>query len=306
MPGVTTAYQTGIHSARPANGAGCVLYSCTTHSLVYRDDGSSWTTFMTLSTGGTTLTTRGDLLTRDASALTRLAIGSADQVLKTDGTDPSWGKVLPANLDVSADNTTANATSGHHGLLPKLSGSSSDVLKGDGTWAAGAGGGLSHSYIGYNTVGGSTENITNLRQIMKKVTLATGGLVTEISVYVKQVTTGTSLTANAGILTDNSGSPELLIARGYGGSANDQNFLSTANGSAGAARWFHVPVLAYLASGDYWLAVMLSTDGTYQVYYDSGSDRYYTNGSIGRMSDSGWTTVTTSSNKYSIRASFLS
>lgn len=48
MPGVTTAYQTGIHSARPANGAGCVLYDCTTHGLIYRDDGASWTTFATL------------------------------------------------------------------------------------------------------------------------------------------------------------------------------------------------------------------------------------------------------------------
>ncbi len=48
MPGVTTAYQTGIHSARPANGAGCVLYDCTTHGLIYRDDGTSWTTFATL------------------------------------------------------------------------------------------------------------------------------------------------------------------------------------------------------------------------------------------------------------------
>ncbi len=41
MPGVTTFAQTGIHSARPANGAGCVFYSCTTHSLIYRDDGTT-------------------------------------------------------------------------------------------------------------------------------------------------------------------------------------------------------------------------------------------------------------------------
>lgn len=41
-------YQTGIHASRPAVGSGCVLYTCTTHGLVYRDDGSSWTTFITL------------------------------------------------------------------------------------------------------------------------------------------------------------------------------------------------------------------------------------------------------------------
>ncbi len=44
----------GIHSARPAAadvGSGG-LYSCTTHDLVYQTDGSSWTTWATLGSGG--------------------------------------------------------------------------------------------------------------------------------------------------------------------------------------------------------------------------------------------------------------
>ncbi len=47
---------TGIHSARPAAGdvGSGGLYSCTTHSLVYQTDGSSWTTWATL--GGTAAT----------------------------------------------------------------------------------------------------------------------------------------------------------------------------------------------------------------------------------------------------------
>ena len=52
MPGVTTAYQTGVHGSRPAADAGCILYSCTTHSLIYRSDGTNWTTFLTLPSGG--------------------------------------------------------------------------------------------------------------------------------------------------------------------------------------------------------------------------------------------------------------
>lgn len=40
--------------------------------------------------GGSTLTTRGDLLTRDASTNVRLAIGTADYLLTSDGTDPAW------------------------------------------------------------------------------------------------------------------------------------------------------------------------------------------------------------------------
>jgi hypothetical protein len=51
MAGPGTLYQTGDHASRPANGAGCVLYTCTTHNKVYRDDGSSWTDFIDLATG---------------------------------------------------------------------------------------------------------------------------------------------------------------------------------------------------------------------------------------------------------------
>jgi hypothetical protein len=49
--------------------------------------------------------------------------------------------ILPADLDVSADNTTADATTAHHGLLPKLGGGSSNYLRADGTWAAPSGSG---------------------------------------------------------------------------------------------------------------------------------------------------------------------
>lgn len=45
--------------------------------------------------------------------------------------------VTEANLTL-ADNTTNDSTAARHGFLPKLSGSASDVLKGDGTWGAGS------------------------------------------------------------------------------------------------------------------------------------------------------------------------
>lgn len=56
------------------------------------------------------------------------------------GTGPLGSSVTEAELSLS-DITTANATAARHGLLPKLSNSASDVLKGDGTWGAAAGGG---------------------------------------------------------------------------------------------------------------------------------------------------------------------
>ena len=53
-----------------------------------------------------TLTTRGDLLKRGASATERLAIGSANTVLSTNGTDPAWSTVTNAMLAGSIDLTS--------------------------------------------------------------------------------------------------------------------------------------------------------------------------------------------------------
>ena len=56
--------------------------------------------------GVDTLTTRGDLLAQGASAAGRLAIGSANTVLTTDGTDPAWSTVTNAMLAGSIDLTS--------------------------------------------------------------------------------------------------------------------------------------------------------------------------------------------------------
>jgi hypothetical protein len=47
------------------------------------------------------LTTRGDIIKRGASNNEPLAIGSADTVLKSDGTDPAYGKIGAANVTES-------------------------------------------------------------------------------------------------------------------------------------------------------------------------------------------------------------
>ena len=53
-----------------------------------------------------TLTTRGDVLKRGASASERLAIGSANTVLTTNGTDPAWSTITNAMLAGSIDLTS--------------------------------------------------------------------------------------------------------------------------------------------------------------------------------------------------------
>lgn len=71
--------------------------------------------------------------------------GTTGKVIKDSGITLSGSntgdQVLPTDQTITiTDNTTNNASASKHGWLPKLSGSSSDVLKGDGTWGVGGGG----------------------------------------------------------------------------------------------------------------------------------------------------------------------
>jgi hypothetical protein len=52
------------------------------------------------------LTTRGDVAVQGASAVARLAVGSANTVLKSDGTDPSWSSIATAMIDNNAIDET--------------------------------------------------------------------------------------------------------------------------------------------------------------------------------------------------------
>lgn len=67
------------------------------------------------------VTTRGDIIVRGATNNQRLAIGTANQVLVTDGTDPSWSKILPANINM------ASGPLPRYGLLASLTGANFNV-----------------------------------------------------------------------------------------------------------------------------------------------------------------------------------
>lgn len=173
--------------------------------------------------------------------------------------------------------------------------------------SAGGGSGFTHAYVGYDTIGGSNENAQQ-RIFLKKVTLASDCLVTSVGVYIDQVTNNEIVSINVGILSDVAGDPGIILAGSIGASADNGVFLAESGGSSGTARWFHRPLGYWATAGDYWLAVNVRDNGsgtTHNVYYDgSGSDKTYLPASF-RMSDEGWTTTTTTSNKYSIRASTI-
>lgn len=57
-------------------------------------------------------TTRGDIITKGASALGRLPIGATNTILISDGTDPTWGAVVPiASGGTNATSASAARTS---------------------------------------------------------------------------------------------------------------------------------------------------------------------------------------------------
>jgi hypothetical protein len=93
-------------------------------------------------------TTRGDLITRDASNNVRLAIGAADTVLKSDGTDPSYGKIVNANI---TDGTIAYAK-----LASGATAAQSDMETGTSTTTIVTPGRL-HFHPGHPKAGGNLD-----------------------------------------------------------------------------------------------------------------------------------------------------
>lgn len=109
------------------------------------------------------LTTRGDLLTRDASTQVRLPIGSANKVLKTDGTDPSWATITSLLDALFSSTQGAILFRGSAAWEALAIGTSGHFLKSNGagadpSWAAGGGGGSTSPLTtkgdlwGFNTV----------------------------------------------------------------------------------------------------------------------------------------------------------
>lgn len=66
--------------------------------------------------------TQGDIIVSTGSALSRLAVGTAGQIVKSDGTDPSWGTMthaeLPDGAVVNMVNTIDGTVSTHTTAIP--------------------------------------------------------------------------------------------------------------------------------------------------------------------------------------------
>lgn len=166
------------------------------------------------------------------------------------------------------------------------------------TYTPTGGSSFTHSYIGRNTVGASFEALVASRQMMKKVTVASAGMLQNVGIHVKVPTTTDIVYLTAFVLTDAAGVPDLLIAQ------STTHQLGFKNGNA--ARWYHMPVPIYLTAADYWVGVVviLNNTSSMQVAYDTGgSDPYFTVGQFAL--DGNYAARTDSTKNYSIRASIL-
>lgn len=289
MAGVTTSYQKGVHGSRPAASAGCIFYSCTTHGIMYRSDGTTWTDFLTLPGGsiaGTPALTFG----------TAAAAGSSGTFINSDATLPIFDATVPTTQAFSDA-----AAVGAAGVAARR----------DHKHGMPASGGLAHSYVGYNTTGGTVEDAVSFRTIAKSITLASAGLIASVGAYVQVDTGPDAVGFSVAVWTDNAAVVGNLIASGapYGPGAS---------GSPGAyiaivattPRWIHIPVGLYVAAGTYWIGIHTFGNGfggnRLNVYYDgSGTDRRFDT-AAGYTQDGGVSAQTDTTRKYSIRASVLS
>ncbi len=88
----------GVTGTLSATGALSVASITTTADLPITEGGTGQSTATAAFNALSPQTTRGDLITRDATNDVRLAVGAADTLLKSDGTDPSYGRLVNANI----------------------------------------------------------------------------------------------------------------------------------------------------------------------------------------------------------------
>lgn len=164
--------------------------------------------------------------------------------------------------------------------------------------AAGGGSGITQAYLGYNTIGGSSETVTANLWYMKKISPANDCLITDIEVYCKYANDFGSPLAVA-LFSDSSGPARLLA-----GSEIGLNLDISDGGGTFTPRWFSMPLGRWVTAGDYWIGFAQQGTARLIAYYDTGTDVTY-QAAGDYMTDPTHGTRTVTSNKYSIRANTI-
>ncbi|TXH14675.1 MAG: hypothetical protein E6R03_08665 [Hyphomicrobiaceae bacterium] len=163
-----------------------------------------------------------------------------------------------------------------------------------------AGSGLSISYLGYNTAGGSTETMTRYRQLMKQITAPSDGVILNVGAYIKPSAASNVMGFSVAVLADNAGSPDEIISlvpwHAVYSAVLDNSY-----------RWVSIPMSLPVTAGDYWIAISDVGNGSrLHIAYDgSGGDKYWATGNPWMTGTDGGYSLTSTTNKYSLRAGFL-
>jgi hypothetical protein len=226
--------------------------------------------------------TRGDIITRGASALGKVGIGANNTVLRSDGTDPSWGAVAATELT----GTLPIANGGTNATSASAARTSLGLVIGTDVAAAGA-----------------NSDITSLTGLTTDLTVAQGGtgasdaatartnLGVAIGSDVQAFDADNAVTDAAQTFTvsqrgtqttDNDLSFDLDVTNNFKCTPTGTGTLTFTNHTAGQSGNIlldnsggHAISLAATTKGDANLATTISVAGTYWLsYYDDGTNAY--------------------------------
>jgi hypothetical protein len=251
----------------------------------------------------------GGTVTGGVAAPGRLGKGTDGQVLTVDPTTHHLLWATPGSG--SSPLTTKGDLHGFSTADARVPiGSDTQVLMADSSqalglkWAAGGGGGITHSYVGYNSIGGTPEAWTNTQGRAKQIVLATAGVLLTIDFYIDQTANNVEGLPIAAVWADLTGTPGICIAASGG---SQPTFFGQPPGTyTYTPRWLSIPIGIYLAAGTYWIGATMAGGSDVRLYYDgSGSDVTWSIGSGVFINDGGRWTNTVGSKKYSIRGSLI-
>lgn len=176
---------------------------------------------------------------------------------------------------------------------------------------AGGGGGITHTYLGTSTIGGTAVTVTQDDAHTKAITVPSGGgLLTSIELYVKTNAANVGFAWAAMLYDDNgSGKPVHLLQAVF--TPSWVLNMYRVSGVAGDARWVSLPVGRFLPAGTFHIGFEIkSSAGNHNVYYDAGSDWRWGKGGNTFLSDAPDTsgtvyTLVNSTRDYSLRAGLL-
>ena len=226
--------------------------------------------------------TRGDIITRGASALGKVGIGANNTVLRSDGTDPSWGAVAATELT----GTLPIANGGTNATSASAARTSLGLVIGTDVAAAGANSDIT-SLTGLTTdltvaQGGTGASTASAARTNLGVAIGTDVQAFDADNAVTDAAQTFTVSQRGTITTDNDLSLDQNATNNFKCTPTGTGTLTFTNHTAGQSGNIlldnsggHAISLAATTKGDANLATTISTAGTYWLsYYDDGANAY--------------------------------